>query len=167
MSLESEDLVEGFQGIFSNHPEWQEAMWVTKSEERFIQFDPGSSNLSETLRKTVNEDLKYQIWKAPVADHHTQGYVKNRIGYNTDKMNACLLNGPKTRFNLFWELANRFVDHMSNFWFHTTLDMTPLDVDLLDVPSAEDEDDEFYAETDCIRLRCRRSFRIHGYGELD
>ena len=70
--MESEDLVEGFRGVFSNHPEWQEAMWVTKSEERFIQFDPGFTNLSATLRKIVNEDLKYQIRKASVADHQLQ-----------------------------------------------------------------------------------------------
>ena len=73
----------------------------------------------------VNEDLKYQIRKAPVEDHHAQGHVESRIGYNTDKINACLLNGPKKMSNLFWELANRFVDHMSNYCFNSSLGMTP------------------------------------------
>ena len=35
------------------------------------------------------------------------------------------MDGPKQMSNLFWKLANRHVDHMSNFYFHTALQMTP------------------------------------------
>ena len=100
-------------------------MWTTKAEERFIQFDPGSTNLSEVLRKLINEELRYQIQKVPVEDHYAQGTVENRIGYNTNKINSNLMDGPRKLPNLFWELANRHVDHMSNFCFHTALQMTP------------------------------------------
>ena len=105
-------LVEGFRGVCSNRG--VAGSYVDNQVWRKVY----------SVRSWLNKS-HYQIRKAPVADHHTQGHVENLIGYNTDKINACLLNGPKKMSNLFWELANRFVDHALNFCFHAVLGMTP------------------------------------------
>ena len=45
--------------------------------------------------------MRYQIRKVPVEDHHAYGHIENIIGYNTDKVIANLMDGPKKMSNLF------------------------------------------------------------------
>jgi hypothetical protein len=64
------------------YPKWKQELWVAKADQRFIQYDPGSTNPSHTVTAYIRGTLLYETKSTPVEDHHADGVVENKIGHH-------------------------------------------------------------------------------------